>query len=117
MRFRKSLNQVTFGTIAGFTRQFNVAGGVAAAFCDGNNVIVFQIFPAAAFLAFAFVSAPDFSANCGWNGVAAFAGHLLFVIVGPLVALMFAPITFARMLASVALPEPGGPVNRMWLSA
>jgi hypothetical protein len=73
------LNQIAFGSVAILAKQFNVAGGVAAAFCYGDNVIVFQIFPAAAFLTFAFVSAPDFSANCGWNCVAAFAGDWLFI--------------------------------------
>ena len=32
---------------------------------------------------------------------------------GPLVAFMFDPIAFARMLAMVVLPRPGGPLRRM----
>jgi hypothetical protein len=35
-------------------------------------------------------------------------------IVGPLVDLKFAPIALARMLASVVLPRPGGPLSKMW---
>jgi hypothetical protein len=73
------LNQITLGSITGFTKQFNVAGGVAAAFYHGDNVIVFQIFSAAAFHTLAPISAPDFPANSGWNCVAACAGIFRFI--------------------------------------
>ena len=56
----------------------SLAGGFAAAFCDGDDVIIFQIFPTAAILALAFVSTPNFPADCGWNCFAAFAGILRF---------------------------------------
>src|ERR1043165_8566082 len=36
-----------------------------------------------------------------------------FSMTGPLVFLMFVPIAFAMMLASVVFPNPGGPLNRM----
>src|SRR5713101_5850018 len=35
-------------------------------------------------------------------------------MVGPLAFLRFAPIALAMILASVVLPSPGGPLNRMW---
>ncbi len=45
------------------------------------------------------------------------ARSLAFSIVGPLVALTFAPIALARMLAMVVLPKPGGPLSKIWSSA
>src|SRR5437764_1878069 len=36
-----------------------------------------------------------------------------FSITGPLVLLIFVPIAFAMMFASVVLPSPGGPLNKM----
>src|ERR1041385_3111737 len=36
-----------------------------------------------------------------------------FSMTGPLVFLMFVPIAFAMMFASVVLPRPGGPLNKM----
>ncbi len=35
-------------------------------------------------------------------------------MAGPLVVLMFAPSSLATTAASVVLPRPGGPENRMW---
>jgi hypothetical protein len=70
----QSLNQIAFGSVAILAKQFNVAGGVAPALCDGDNMIVFQIFPAAAFHALSAVSAPNFPADCGPNCVPAFVG-------------------------------------------
>jgi hypothetical protein len=57
------LNQVAFCSVAILAKQFDVSGGIAAAFCDGDNVIVFQIYPATAFDTLAFISAPDFTAD------------------------------------------------------
>jgi len=76
---QSSLDQIALGTVAGFAKQFDVAGGVAAAFCNGDNMIVFQIFAAATFDAFPFISAPDFAADSGWNCVAACLGIFWFI--------------------------------------
>ena len=38
-------------------------------------------------------------------------------MAGPLVVLMLAPSSFATTVASVVLPRPGGPLNRMWSAA
>ena len=35
-------------------------------------------------------------------------------MAGPLVVLMLEPSSFATTVASVVLPRPGGPENRMW---
>ena len=40
-----------------------------------------------------------------------------FSMTGPEVTRICAPISFARMNASVVLPSPGGPWRSMWLSA
>ena len=38
-------------------------------------------------------------------------------MVGPLVARIWASMAFARMLANVVLPRPGGPLSRTWSRA
>jgi len=60
------LYQITFGSVAGFTKQLNVASGVAAAFRDGDNVVVFQFYLTAAVRAFTLVPSPHFSFHFGW---------------------------------------------------